>query len=278
MKAIGKSGLIFAAVIAGHSDAATAQEAARSVNPTVQLLIAHEQGVADAVVRGGIVALDTVYAESFQFSHGTGTVQSKTEWLVTVERAKATQTFHSRSVRDQTGEVHGDVAILTGWIDVRANRDYSVRYVRVYQLREGRWLMLSHRRQVWPAFTCSISSRQPPPDPVSASGGANITFGSLLKGTTRRIARIAVTEPPVLLERVDVQTDSLPPHVHVCAVLLKPHQQFRQVCRSVDFLRRPFVVLVLHTILALDMGTSGQLTGAIVFSVRVAHRVLPVGL
>ena len=116
-----------------------------TVDPTISALIEHERRIEQSVVAGDVAALDTVYSADFQFTHGDGNIQTKTEWLATVEQAKASDVFRSRLLRDQVGELHGDVAIIEGWIDVRANREYSVRYVRVYQMRAGRWLMLSHR-------------------------------------------------------------------------------------------------------------------------------------
>jgi len=122
----------------------TGQESV-TVDPTVTALFEHERHIAESVVAGDLAALDTVYSADFQFTHGSGQIQTKTEWLAAVEQAKASEVFNNRLLRDQVGELHGDVAILEGWIDVRANHDYSVRYVRVYQLRAGRWLMISHR-------------------------------------------------------------------------------------------------------------------------------------
>ena len=129
--------------LVGPTEAAAQRQT--EVDPTIRLLIQHERQVAQDVVSGDIAALDTVYAADFQFTHGTGLIEGKGEWLSTVERAKASELFRSRLVRDQIGELHGDVAILEGWIDVGADTDYSVHYVRVYQLRDGRWLMVSHR-------------------------------------------------------------------------------------------------------------------------------------
>ncbi len=116
-----------------------------TVTPTVAALLEHERHIAESVLAGDLAALDTVYSADFQFTHGSGQIQTKTEWLTTVEQAKASELFTSRLLRDQVGELHGDVAVLEGWIDVRGNPDYSVRYVRLYQLRGGRWLMVSHR-------------------------------------------------------------------------------------------------------------------------------------
>ena len=108
-------------------------------------LRAMDQRIEDAVVRADLKFLESVYANDFRFTHGTGNVQSKDEWLKSV----ANKGFLSRKVSLVEVELHGDVAVTFGRLDVIKSGDsgekYSLRYVRVYERRSGRWEMLMHR-------------------------------------------------------------------------------------------------------------------------------------
>jgi ketosteroid isomerase-like protein len=108
-------------------------------------LRAMDQRIEDAVVQADLTFLESVYARDFRFTHGTGNVQSKDEWLKSV----AKRGFLSRKVSLVEVELHGDVAVTYGRLDVAKSGEggekYSLRYVRVYERRNGRWEMLMHR-------------------------------------------------------------------------------------------------------------------------------------
>jgi ketosteroid isomerase-like protein len=108
-------------------------------------LRAMDQRVEDAVVRADLKFLESVYANDFRFTHGTGNVQSRDEWLKSVARRE----FLSRKVSLVEVELHGDVAVTFGRLDViksgEGGEKYSLKYVRVYERRNGRWEMLMHR-------------------------------------------------------------------------------------------------------------------------------------
>jgi ketosteroid isomerase-like protein len=108
-------------------------------------LRAMDQRIEDAVVRADLKFLESVYAKDFRFTHGTGDVQSKDEWLKSV----ANRGFLSRKVSLVEVELHGDVAVTFGRLDViksgEGGEKYSLKYVRVYERRNGRWQMLMHR-------------------------------------------------------------------------------------------------------------------------------------
>jgi ketosteroid isomerase-like protein len=108
-------------------------------------LRAMDQRIEDAVVRADLKFLESVYAKDFRFTHGTGNVQSKDEWLESV----AKRGFLSRKVSLVEVELHGEVAVTFGRLDViksgESGEKYSLRYVRVYERRSGRWEMLMHR-------------------------------------------------------------------------------------------------------------------------------------
>lgn len=108
-------------------------------------LRAMDQRIEDAVVRADLKLLESVYANDFRFTHGTGNVQTKAEWLGSV----AKRGFLSRKIFLVEVELHGDVAVTFGRLDVvksgETGEKYSLRYVRVYERRNGRWQMLMHR-------------------------------------------------------------------------------------------------------------------------------------
>ncbi|MCX6135869.1 MAG: nuclear transport factor 2 family protein [Ignavibacteriales bacterium] len=109
-------------------------------------LLALESEIESAVVRGDVAFLDTVYATDFRFTHGTGLVQNKAEWLTNVQRIS----YIERHLDSLEIEQHGDVALVTGRLHVRSHKGigesrYGISYVRVYAIRGGRWQMLSHR-------------------------------------------------------------------------------------------------------------------------------------
>ena len=111
-------------------------------------LVALEHAQAAAVVNLDFAALERVYADDFVFTHGTGVVESKTEWL---EALRAGQPrYFSREHDLLEVEPHGDVAITYGRLQIHNRLNgvdgrFSARYVRVYVRRDGRWQLVSHR-------------------------------------------------------------------------------------------------------------------------------------
>jgi ketosteroid isomerase-like protein len=101
-----------------------------------------------AVIHKELTSLDTMYTEDFIFTHGSGNVQTKSQWLKSVGSGKAE--YLSRNLDSIAVEPHGDVAVVLGRIIIHSqsassDRRYGIRFVRVFVLRENRWLLLSHR-------------------------------------------------------------------------------------------------------------------------------------
>jgi ketosteroid isomerase-like protein len=100
------------------------------------------------VVQKNIGQLQKHYADDFVFTHGTGQVDSKKSWLEAVARPGAQ--FDSRLHDSTAVELHPNLAIVTGTLTVvrkasAPNRNYAVRYVRVYARNKKVWQMASHR-------------------------------------------------------------------------------------------------------------------------------------
>lgn len=102
-----------------------------------------ENKIAQAVVHHNLDTLKTVYAFDFVFTHGTGQVQNKDEWLAAVKKSDYTV----RELEAQAVEIHGDIAITTGRLTInpRDKETFWVDYVRVYRRHNHRWQMISHR-------------------------------------------------------------------------------------------------------------------------------------
>ena len=150
--------LIIAAFVFVSVAFAVAQESKPTSNlpladQTVAEIRALEQKVETATLGADASFLENVYASDFRFTHGnsrllgTRSVSNKTETLQALQPGR----FISRDLDSVDVEPHGDVALTTGRILVRTTskdpelREYTIYYVRVYQRRDGRWQLLSHR-------------------------------------------------------------------------------------------------------------------------------------
>ena len=105
-----------------------------------------EQRIEDAIVKVDLKFLKSVYSDDFRFTHGDGEAQNKTEWLELVAKREA----KSRTISTSEVELHGNIAITLGRLDVVWKGDskddkYTLKYVRVYEKRKGKWILLSHR-------------------------------------------------------------------------------------------------------------------------------------
>ena len=87
---------------------------------------------------GNFEALTALLADDFQYIHSTGLTQSKAEWIEGLARLVGQR---RRVVSGLIADQHGDVAIVTGDLDVVWNdgRLALDRYVRVYRREGGAW-------------------------------------------------------------------------------------------------------------------------------------------
>lgn len=103
-----------------------------------------------AMLRKDVAFFQQVLSPDVRFSHGTGTVWNKQQWLDALPNA----TYTARDLDSVEVEPHGDVVETTGHIHIKTssakNPEYNIWYVRVYARRDGRWRLLSNRtvRQV----------------------------------------------------------------------------------------------------------------------------------
>jgi ketosteroid isomerase-like protein len=115
--------------------------------PDADVLAANVQ-IDAGVVKKDIKNLEQLYAPDFVFTHGTGLIDSKTSWLKNIQNPDVQ--FKSR-IQDSTQvEMHGDVAIVIGRLDIVREQKlqtfkYGIWYVRVFVRKDNRWQCISHR-------------------------------------------------------------------------------------------------------------------------------------
>ncbi len=105
----------------------------------------------EAVVAGDVKFIEKRTADDFVFTHGGGTmVDNKADWVRRTKQVPQGQL--QRKASNQTVEIHGDIALVFGRLDVRAiiKTDlppvcYALEYVHLYARRKGQWMFLSHR-------------------------------------------------------------------------------------------------------------------------------------
>jgi hypothetical protein len=124
-----------------------------------------DREIQQAVVIGDTLLIDSTVAADFVFTHGllTGDVDTKSTWR---DFARVNpKTFLSREVDSAVVEIHDDMAMVLGRLNVKANFEddnkmqtfcYSLHYVHLYQKRNNKWLFISHRtaKMVVPEYRC----------------------------------------------------------------------------------------------------------------------------
>jgi len=105
-----------------------------------------EQRIEDATVSGDTTFLEKVFADDFTYARTTGEIENKAQWLQRVAR----RPFVARKIVTLDIEVHGDVAVTHGQLDMTVQDEHGghsnlVKYLRVYEQRKGQWQLLTHR-------------------------------------------------------------------------------------------------------------------------------------
>lgn len=114
--------------------------------PDAAIIRTLEQRLEAAIVSGDITFLQTVFADDFRYTRTTGQIETKAQWLEDV----AKRPFVARKIVSLDIEVHGDVAITDGQLDMTVRNEQGehsnlVKYLRIYQRRNGQWQLLTHR-------------------------------------------------------------------------------------------------------------------------------------
>lgn len=124
-------------------------QSALAADDVTNELIAAEESLAASVVALDFAALGNLYADDFVFSHSTGVVETKADWL---KFLKDNPTFYTSRVVDSIKvEPHGNVAVTSGRLHIKTSsenperKEFLIWYIRVYEHRDDRWQLLSHR-------------------------------------------------------------------------------------------------------------------------------------
>ena len=126
-------------------------------------VLAMDQKVADAVLAGDVAYVDSVLSPDFVMVHGdqwtVGGEPLLTDDKQSFLRRVANKYYTAIQFDSVRAEMHGDVAITYGRYvaSIRANAGtdrawFRVWYERVYAVRDGRWMYLSHRTVHGPIF------------------------------------------------------------------------------------------------------------------------------
>jgi hypothetical protein len=94
-----------------------------------------------------------VLADDVRFTHGTGMIQNKQQWIDSVH--KNANIPMTRNLDSVEVESHGDLVETTGHVQVKTTHaekqvEYHIWFVRLYTRRDGVWHLVSNRtvRQV----------------------------------------------------------------------------------------------------------------------------------
>jgi len=135
--------LVLSATVASAQSAAAA--ARQEVSTEANAVMALERQVELAYLHADHAFLRSTLREDFVFSHGTGLVAGKAETLANFAKP---DNFLSRTLSSVKVELHGNVALTSGRIEVRSTKgtEYTICYLRLYERRDGSpWQLVSHR-------------------------------------------------------------------------------------------------------------------------------------
>ncbi len=104
-----------------------------------------EDAIEAACVQRDVEFLRGVYSDDFTMKHGDGRLTPKAEWLDIIETGR--ESWVSREIIEHVVDLHDDVALTIGRLNMATphGRRYTLRYVRVLAVRDGRWQLLAHR-------------------------------------------------------------------------------------------------------------------------------------
>ena len=109
----------------------------------------------EAAVKGEAELLERRLSGDFSFTHAGGTTETKSDYLSRVRRIPS-RYFFARAVSHQVVEIHGDVALVVGRLDIRgfgptadptkaAPNCSAVEYIHLYARHDNQWIFVSNR-------------------------------------------------------------------------------------------------------------------------------------
>ena len=118
---------------------------APEANAAAAALIALDPKMDTAMAQGDGATLESLLAPDFIYTHSNGTSQPKREFIDAIVRREGRP---RRDLSEIAAEVHGDVGVTRGNLDVVYYDDRPTlyfRYVRVYRANPAGWQPISHR-------------------------------------------------------------------------------------------------------------------------------------
>ena len=113
-----------------------------------------DQAIDTAMSNRDAARLGALLADDFVYTHSNGRSQPKHEFIAAIAaRADPPR----RILTDVHAELHGDIVVTRGNLDIRyadARPDLFMRYVRIYRQSGAEWKAISHR-------TVYATDRQP---------------------------------------------------------------------------------------------------------------------
>ena len=111
----------------------------------VDLIRERDQAIDTAVSQRDSSTLNALLADEFIYTHSNGRSQPKSEFIEAIaKRADPPE----RVLSDVQVEIHGDIAVTRGDLDIRYHdhrTDLFMRYVRIYRQFGDEWRAISHR-------------------------------------------------------------------------------------------------------------------------------------
>jgi len=125
---------------------ARAADADRPLSRSELALRDAEQKRFDAMVARDVDALGTSLADELTYTHSTGVLQNKAEFIRDIDTGK--MQYKRVAVLEQHFRLHGFIGIINGVARLsvhmgEVDRDLNVRYTDIYVRRSGRWQLLA---------------------------------------------------------------------------------------------------------------------------------------
>jgi ketosteroid isomerase-like protein len=112
---------------------------------SVETLIGLDPKMDTAMAEGDGATLEALLAPDFIYTHSNGTSQAKRDFIDAIVKREGRP---RRDLSEIAGEVHGDIGVTRGNLDVvyaDGRPTLLFRYVRVYRQNASGWQPISHR-------------------------------------------------------------------------------------------------------------------------------------
>ena len=130
-------------------------------------LVELDRRIQEAMANGDVKTIEQYVGEDLVFVHGWFEGGTETKQKLLENAKKETRFYLYRKVSSQAIEMHGNVALVLGRLDVRRqplakNKEteqmcYALHYVHLFERRKNLWQFLSHRtaQMIEPSLPCS---------------------------------------------------------------------------------------------------------------------------